>query len=564
MSPDITMKNYQIVGVNWLSLLFRHHLSCILADDMGLGKTAQIIAFLAHLYEIGVRGPHLIVVPSSTLENWLREFSVFCPMLKVMPYYAGQKERENIRYQITEERDQINVVVTTYTIAKAKVDASFLRSMDFCVCVYDEGHMLKNSKSTVYEQLIRIPAQFRLLLTGTPLQNNLQELVSLLGFILPSVFKERKHDLEYIFSAKAKTVDDTHANLLSAQRISRAKSMLTPFVLRRKKHQVIDLPEKINRVEYCEMNSIQKQIYEDEIEKVKQLLLERAQGKKPVGQKSANNLMRLRQAALHPLFYRKIYDDKTIQRMSKAAIKDSQWAMSDPSQIYLELKAYNDFECHTLCVRNPTALSKFQLKKEEWMNSGKVVALCNLLRKFKENGDRTLIFSQFTMAMDILELVLETLQMGFYRLDGSTSVEDRQAILDAFYENTDIPVFLLSTKAGGAGINLACANKVIIFDSGYNPQDDVQAENRAHRVGQVRPVEVVRLVTKGTIEEQIYALGKTKLALDQRVSGDDVEGPAAGKKKEEAGLHVVESMLADNLKDRENDAEEQEKEGNDD
>ncbi|KAI5289774.1 hypothetical protein KEM54_003247 [Ascosphaera aggregata] len=552
MSSDITMKNYQIVGLNWLSLLYHHHLSCILADDMGLGKTAQVIAFLAHLYEIGVRGPHLVVVPSSTLENWLREFSVFCPALNVMPYYAGQKERESIRMQLAEERDKINVVVTTYTIAKAKMDASFLRSMDFCVCVYDEGHMLKNSKSVLYEQLVRIPAEFRLLLTGTPLQNNLQELVSLLGFILPSVFKERKHDLEYIFSAKAKTVDDTHANLLSAQRIARAKSMLTPFVLRRKKHQVIDLPEKINRVEYCEMNDVQKQIYEDEIEEVKRLLLDRAQGKKPTGQKSANNLMRLRQAALHPLFFRKIYDDKTLQRMSKAAVKDDQWAMSDPTQIYLELQAYNDFECHTLCINNPIALSKFQLRKEEWMKSGKVDTLCKLLRQFKANGDRTLIFSQFTMAMDILEHVLETVQMGFYRLDGSTSVEDRQAILDAFYENTDIPVFLLSTKAGGAGINLACANKVVIFDSGFNPQDDVQAENRAHRVGQTRPVEVVRLVTRGTIEEQIYALGKTKLALDQRVSGEDVEGPAAGKKKEEAGLQAVESMLTDKLKEREN------------
>ncbi|KAI5293258.1 hypothetical protein KEM52_005700 [Ascosphaera acerosa] len=545
MPDSVTLKNYQIVGINWLSLLFRHQLSCILADDMGLGKTAQVIAFLAHLYETGVRGPHLVVVPSSTLENWLREFAVFCPSLKVMPYYAGQREREAIRMQIVEERKQINVVVTTYTIAKAKIDASFLRSMDFTVCVYDEGHMLKNSKSVMYEQLVRIPAQFRLLLTGTPLQNNLQELVSLLGFILPSVFRERKHDLEYIFSAKAKTVDDTHANLLSAQRIARAKSMLTPFVLRRKKHQVIDLPEKINRVEYCELNDLQRQIYDDEIQQVKELLLNRAQGKKPApGQKSGNNLMRLRQAALHPLFFRKIYDDKVIQRMSKAAVRDDQWAHSDPSQIYLELQAYNDFECHTLCVNNPTALSRFRLKKQEWMQSGKVDVLCKLLRQFKANGDRTLIFSQFTMAMDMLEHVLETLEMGFYRLDGSTSVEDRQAILDAFYENTDIPVFLLSTKAGGAGINLACANKVVIFDSGFNPQDDVQAENRAHRVGQTRPVEVVRLVTRGTIEEQIYALGKTKLALDQRVSGEDVEGPAAGRKKEEVGLQAVESMLS--------------------
>ncbi|EEH10742.1 conserved hypothetical protein [Histoplasma capsulatum G186AR] len=547
MSESITLKNYQIVGINWLNLLYKQNLSCILADDMGLGKTCQVIAFLAHLFEKGVKGPHLVVVPSSTLENWLREFSVFCPKLNVMPYYANQNVRAGIRQQIEDTRDSINVVVTTYTIAKAKIDAAFLRSMDFCVCVYDEGHMLKSSKSMLYEKLIRIPAQFRLLLTGTPLQNNLQELASLLGFILPSVFKERKEDLEYIFSAKAKTVDDTHSALLSAQRIARAKSMLTPFVLRRKKHQVIDLPPKLTSVEYCEMNEAQKNIYNHEVETVRQLIADRAAGKK-VGNKSANILMKLRQAAIHPLFYRRHYDDKTLSRIARACVKDEKWAASDPDQIYLELCAYNDFEVHTLCEQNPTALSKFTLKNDEWMHSGKVDKLCELLRRFKENGDRTLIFSQFTMVMDILEHVLQTLQMRFFRLDGSTSVEDRQSTLDAFHEQVDIPVFLLSTKAGGAGINLACANKVIIFDSSFNPQEDVQAENRAHRVGQTRPVEVVRLVTRDTIEEQIYALGQTKLALDQRVSGED-DGPAASRKGEEAGLKVVEEMVIAKLEE---------------
>ena len=547
MNENITMKDYQVVGLNWLSLIFRQKLSCILADDMGLGKTCQVISFLAHLFEEGITGPHLIVVPSSTLENWLREFSVFCPKLKVMPYYADQASRARIRDEIQDDRDNINVIITTYTLARNKVDASFLRSMEFCACVYDEGHMLKNSKSVLYEKLIRIPARFRLLLTGTPLQNNLQELASLLGFILPSVFKERKEDLESIFSAKAKTVDDTHSALLSAQRIARAKSMLTPFVLRRKKHQVIDLPAKIARVEYCEMNEAQKDIYEKEINAVKQLLADRAAGKK-VPNKSANILMKLRQAAIHPLFYRRHYDDKTLSRMSKACLKEEQWALSDPNLIYTELQNYNDYECHQLCTNNPKSLSKFALKNDEWMNSGKVAKLADLLKKYVANGDRVLVFSQFTMVMDILEHVLETLKIQFFRLDGTTSVEDRQSILDAFHDQVEIPVFMLSTKAGGAGINLACANKVVIFDSSFNPQEDVQAENRAHRVGQTREVEVVRLVTRDTIEEQIYALGQTKLALDQRVAGEDEGG---GKKSEEAGLKVVEEMVFASLEEKE-------------
>ncbi|GAB1198949.1 hypothetical protein APSETT444_008279 [Aspergillus pseudonomiae] len=539
MREDLKMKDYQIVGINWLSLLFENELSCILADDMGLGKTCQVIAFLAHLFEKGIKGPHLIVVPSSTIENWLREFQKFCPALSVMPYYAGQAERAVIRETIEDNRDSINVIVTTYTIAKAKVDAHFLRNMDFTVCVYDEGHMLKSSTSVLYEKLIRIRARFRLLLTGTPLQNNLQELASLLGFILPKVFQERKEELQNIFANKAKTVDESHSALLSAQRIERAKSMLKPFVLRRKKHQVIDLPPKISKVEYCELNESQREIYEHEQEEVRKLLADRAAGKK-TGNKSANILMKLRQAAIHPLLYRRHYNNTTLSRMAKACLKEEQWSLSNPDIIYEELLAYNDFECHTMCVNYPKSLGKFALKNNEWMDSGKIDKLCELLKRFKENGDRTLIFSQFTMVMDILEHVLENQHLGFVRLDGRTNVEDRQSILDAFHERTEIPVFLLSTKAGGAGINLACANKVVIFDSSFNPQEDVQAENRAHRVGQTREVEVIRLVTKDTIEEQIYALGQTKLALDQAVAGEDA---AELKKSEEAGMKAVEDML---------------------
>ncbi|KAJ5909645.1 hypothetical protein N7504_004288 [Penicillium tannophilum] len=539
MAESLVMKDYQIVGINWLSLLFEKKLSCILADDMGLGKTCQVIAFLAHLFEQGVKGPHLVVVPSSTIENWLREFQKFCPTLSVIPYYAGQVERANLREQIEDNRDEINVVITTYTIARAKVDAKFLRDQDFSVCVYDEGHMLKNHQSQLYDKLVRIPARFKLLLTGTPLQNNLQELASLLGFILPDVFREHKDDMNSVFSNKAKTSDESHATLLSAQRIERAKSMLKPFVLRRKKHQVIDLPAKTSHVKYCQMKPSQVEIYEHEKDQVRQLLEDRAAGKK-TGSKSANILMKLRQAAIHPLLARRHFNDERIRKISKACLKDPQWEMSDPETIFTELKSYNDFECHRLCVDNPKHLGKFKLQNDEWMDSGKVEQLRELLLKFIENGDRTLIFSQFTLVMDILEHVLETLRIEFVRLDGRTNVEDRQSILDAFYEREEIPVFLLSTKAGGAGINLACANKVVIFDSSFNPQEDVQAENRAHRVGQTRDVEIFRFVTSGTIEEQIYALGQTKLALDHAVAGDDDGGSAKG---EEAGIKAVESML---------------------
>ncbi|KAJ5377340.1 ATP-dependent helicase fft2 [Penicillium cataractarum] len=547
MSKNLVLKDYQIVGLNWLALLYEKKMSCILADEMGLGKTVQVISFLSHLYEKDIKGPHLVVVPSSTLENWLREFKNFSPKLKVQPYYARHDERASLRDQLENDRDSINVVVTTYTIAKAKVDSKFLREMDFSVCVYDEGHMLKNSQSLMYDKLIRIKAEFRLLLTGTPLQNNLQELASLLGFMLPGVFRQHKDDLQAVFANKAKTSDESHATLLSAQRIERAKSMLKPFVLRRKKTQVIDLPAKHSYVEYCDMKPSQRDIYDHEKDQVRQLLEDRAAGKK-TGSKSANILMKLRQAAIHPLLARRHYTDAILKKMAKSCLKEDKWALSDPAVIEEELQAYNDYECHNMCLENPNSLGKYKLKNEEWMDSGKVEKLRELLTRFVANGDRTLVFSQFTMVMDILENVLETLQMDFVRLDGRTNVQDRQSILDAFHDRKEIPVFLLSTKAGGAGINLACANKIVIFDSSFNPQEDVQAENRAHRVGQTRDVEVFRFVTRETIEEQIYALGQTKLALDQAVAGDD---DGAGKKTEEAGMKAVESMVLADIEKKE-------------
>ena len=475
MAENVKLKDYQVVGINWLSLLFNRKLSCILADDMGLGKTCQVIAFLAHLLERGVKGPHLIIVPGSTLENWLREFSVFCPQLQVMPYYAAQNERPGIQDQILASRDTLNVVVTTYTLAKQKEDNRFLRKLRPVACVFDEGHLLKNSKSAGYEAYMRIPSDFRLLLTGTPLQNNLKELTSLLGFILPSLFKDHSEDLEAIFSHKAKTSDDSHAALLSEQRIARAKSIMTPFVLRRKKHQVLKhLPEKTRRVEYCDLSATQAELYNMEKSKALRIAAARAAGEK-TGTETSNVMMALRKASIHPLLFRRLYDDKVLTKMSKAIIKEEQYHESSVNLVYEDMEVMTDMELHRLCEANTRTMNPYLLRHDEWMDSGKVGKLTSLLKKYKANGDRVLVFSQFTMVMDILEYVMETLGLRFFRLDGRTNINERQTMIDQFYEEKDITVFLLSTKAGGAGINLACSNKVVIFDSSFNPQDDIQA-----------------------------------------------------------------------------------------
>ncbi|GAB7334205.1 hypothetical protein MBLNU13_g06262t1 [Cladosporium sp. NU13] len=553
MNPDITMKDYQLVGLNWLNLLWSKKISCILADDMGLGKTCQVISFLSQLQLEQVDGVHLVIVPGSTLENWLREFENFSPGLNVVPYYGSQAERPTLQQKIEDDFSEIDVIVTTYDMTVKPDDNKFLRNLGPSVCVYDEAHALRNPKSDRYRQLMRIKADFKVLLTGTPLQNNLQELIAILAFIMPDLFQSKEEHLNYIFQHKATTKDADHAALLSAQRIARARSMMTPFILRRKKAQVLWLPAKHSSVEFCDMTDSQAEMYQNEMDDARQVFVDKANGKKTTAKASSNVLMNLRKAAIHPLLSRRIYDEKRLTKIQTALLKDAEFAGNPPDRVWKYLVGEGpqtikggDFGLHRFCAERPF-LSKFALRKQEWMDCGKVQKFKELVLGYKANGDRALVFSQFTTLMDILETVLETLDIRYMRLDGSTRMDIRQDMIDKFSSEPDITVFMLSTKAGGAGINLAAANKVIIFDSGFNPQDDIQAENRAHRVGQTRDVDVVRLVTKGTIEEQIHALGESKLALDERVAG---EGATAGEDKaaEKEGEKAVEKMFLESLK----------------
>ncbi|KAF4631527.1 hypothetical protein G7Y89_g6611 [Cudoniella acicularis] len=543
MADDCVLKDYQVVGLNWLALMYRHKLSCILADEMGLGKTCQVISFLAHLVEIGNSGPHLVVCPGSTLENWLRECNRFAPQLIVEPYHGPQKERAEMAEQILENRNTINVVVTTYDMAAKKEDNKFMRRLKPDVICYDEGHLLKNVNSQRYQGLIRIPAKFRLLLTGTPLQNNLQELAALLAFILPGIFEERADDLNYIFKAKATTRDADHAALLSAQRIARARSMLTPFVLRRKKAQVLKhLPTKTCRVEYCSLHPAQEKIYEGHLDQARERARVRVEGGKIPKNDENNPLMQLRKAAIHPLLFRRHFTNEKIEKMADILRKKDPVNFPDDKDhrrehLIEEMRAGSDYWLHQWC-RDYPCISSFDILDLSWMDSGKVESMVKLVKAYKENGDRVLLFSQFSLVLDILESVLNTSLISFTRIDGSTKIDERQSLIDNYRDDETITVFLLTTKAGGTGINLMYANKVIIFDGSFNPQDDRQAENRAHRVGQTRDVEVVRLVTRGTVEEQIYALGESKLALDGRVAGDEAAMAEAGEK-------AVSKMLLD-------------------
>lgn len=546
LSQEVELKDYQQTGINWLHLLYQNNLSCILADEMGLGKTCQVISFLAYLKQINQEGPHLVVVPSSTLENWLREFNKFCPHLKIEPYYGSQQERAELRDILEENEGQYDVIVTTYNLAAgSKYDVSFLRNRNFNVVVYDEGHMLKNSMSERFNKLMKINAQFRLLLTGTPLQNNLKELMSLLEFIMPNLFVSKKDDLATVFKQKTKTsdADKGYNPLLAEQAIERAKTMMKPFILRRKKDQVLKhLPRKHNHIMYCEMRDAQNAIYQQEIKQVmehRRKIREGVKMDKASYNVSKNLIMALRKASIHPLLFRHIYNDDKISKMSKAIISEPEYYENGNIEYIREDMSYmTDFELHKLCCKFPS-LNKFKLQSEEWMNSGKVDKLKSVLHDIVDKKhEKALVFSLFTQVLDILEFVLSTLNIKFLRLDGQTQVNDRQSLIDRFYQDDSIPVFLLSTKAGGFGINLVCANNVIIFDQSFNPHDDKQAADRAHRVGQTKEVHVTTLISKGTVEEKILHLAKNKLALDSHISQED-------KKSEDDLENKVTDLLED-------------------
>ncbi|KDQ57509.1 hypothetical protein JAAARDRAFT_130772 [Jaapia argillacea MUCL 33604] len=555
LSGDIRLKEYQLLGVNWLSLLFRRQLSCILADEMGvyllcntsLGKTIQVISFFAHLKQQGNKGPHLIVVPSSTLENWCREFARFAPSISVQTYYAGKEERPMLRQTLTDTQrrrtnDGWEVLVTTYNLAQGdERDRKFFRKIDWETCVFDEGHVLKNFQSQRYQALLKYGSKWRLLLTGTPLQNNLQELVSLMNFILPDQFADSMDSLRAIFKAKG----DSKVTMLAQERVSRAKKMMTPFVLRRRKDQVLkDLPKKTERIEWCDMTPLQRSIYTDAMQRSRKTIFDPAKKKpRPKGkdkvyiENSSNVLMDLRKASSHPMLFRRRFTDETLSSVTKLLLKEPDFKKRNAVFQYVkeDMEVMTDAELQ-LFVATYKSTRKFLLNDDCYLEAGKIKALMRLLEDYQSQGRRVLIFSQFTQILDILQAILKQKSTKYLILTGSTPVDVRQALVDEFTEDESIPVFLLSTKAGGMGINLTAASVVIMFDQDFNPHNDRQAQDRAYRIGQKRDVEVVKLITKGTIEEDMLRLGETKLALDEAVAGDIEEVEGKGETKVETEM----------------------------
>ncbi|XP_059478871.1 chromodomain-helicase-DNA-binding protein 1 isoform X2 [Neocloeon triangulifer] len=457
----LVLRDYQLDGVNWLIHSWCKENSVILADEMGLGKTIQTICFLYYLYNAQqLYGPFLLVVPLSTMTSWQREFVLWAPEMNVVTYLGDVGSREIIRQHewiYPSKRLKFNAILTTYEILLK--DKAFLGSLDWAALLVDEAHRLKNDDSLLYKALMEFRTNHRLLITGTPLQNSLKELWSLLHFIMPNKFDnweefEKEHD-----NAANKGYSKLH-------------KQLEPFILRRVKKDVEkSLPAKVEQILRVEMTSLQKQYYRWILTKNYSAL---RKGNKGSSTTFLNIVIELKKCCNHS------YLTKPIDHEQKSSYDD-----------YL-----------TTLIRG----------------SGKLVLLDKLLVRLRETGHRVLIFSQMVRMLDILAEYLQLRHFSFQRLDGGIKGELRKQALDHFNaENSQDFCFLLSTRAGGLGINLATADTVIIFDSDWNPQNDLQAQARAHRIGQKNQVNIYRLVTKNSVEEDIVERAKQKMVLDHLV-----------------------------------------------
>ncbi|KAJ5803999.1 uncharacterized protein N7518_000302 [Penicillium psychrosexuale] len=476
--PDMlvggTLKEYQIKGLQWMISLYNNNLNGILADEMGLGKTIQTISLITHIIEKKKNnGPFLVIVPLSTLTNWNNEFDKWAPSVSKVVYKGPPNARKQQQQQI--RWGNFQVLLTTYEyIIK---DRPVLSKIKWTHMIVDEGHRMKNTQSKLSSTLSTYyTSRYRIILTGTPLQNNLPELWALLNFVLPNIFKSVKSFDEWFNTPFANTGGQDRMDLSEEEQllvIRRLHKVLRPFLLRRLKKDVEkDLPDKQERVIKCRFSALQAKLYKQLVTHNKMAVTDGKGGK--TGMRGLSNmLMQLRKLCNHPFVFEPVEDQM-----------------------------------------NPTRMSNDLL----WRTAGKFELLDRVLPKFRATGHRVLMFFQMTQIMNIMEDFLRLRGMKYLRLDGSTKSDDRSDLLKQFNApGSDYFCFLLSTRAGGLGLNLQTADTVIIYDSDWNPHQDLQAQDRAHRIGQKNEVRILRLISSNSVEEKILERAQFKLDMDGKV-----------------------------------------------
>ncbi|XP_019438781.1 PREDICTED: CHD3-type chromatin-remodeling factor PICKLE-like [Lupinus angustifolius] len=470
---------YQLEGLNFLRFSWSKQTHVILADEMGLGKTIQSIAFLASLLEENIT-PHLVVAPLSTLRNWEREFATWAPQMNVVMYFGSAqarsvireyefyfpKKQENIKKKkcgqtvnkIKHDMVKFDVLLTSYEMIN--LDTATLKSIKWQCMIVDEGHRLKNKDSKLFSSLKQYSTRHRVLLTGTPLQNNLDELFMLMHFLDAGKFGSLEE-----FQEEFKDINQ-------GEQVLRLHKMLAPHLLRRVKKDVMtELPPKKELILRVELSSKQKEYYKAILTRNYEILTRRGGAQISL----INVVMELRKLCCHPYMF-----------------DGAQPLLEDEKEAFIHLLE----------------------------SSGKLQLLDKIMVKLKEQGHRVLIYSQFQHMLDLLEDYCSYKTWHYERIDGKVGGAERQIRIDRFNaKNSTRFCFLLSTRAGGIGINLATADTVIIYDSDWNPHADLQAMARAHRLGQTNKVMIFRLITRGTIEERMMQLTKKKMVLEHVVVG---------------------------------------------
>ncbi|KAK8345654.1 hypothetical protein V6Z12_A07G163400 [Gossypium hirsutum] len=499
-----TLRDYQLVGLQWMLSLYNNKLNGILADEMGLGKTVQVMALIAYLMEFkGNYGPHLIIVPNAVLVNWKGELHNWLPSVSCI-YYVGAKEQRSKLFSQEVLAMKFNVLVTTYEFIM--YDRSKLSKIDWKYIIIDEAQRMKDRESVLARDLDRFRCQRRLLLTGTPLQNDLKELWSLLNLLLPEVFDNRKafHDWFSQPFQKEGPIHNAEDDWLETEKkviiIHRLHQILEPFMLRRRIEDVEgSLPPKVSVVLRCRMSAIQSAIY-DWIKSTGTLRVD------PEDEK--------RRVQKNPIYQAKVY--KTLNNRCMELRKTCNHPL-------LNYPYFND-------------LSKDFLVR----SCGKLWILDRILIKLQRTGHRVLLFSTMTKLLDILEEYLQWRRLVYRRIDGTTSLEDREsAIVDFNSPDSECFIFLLSIRAAGRGLNLQTADTVVIYDPDPNPKNEEQAVARAHRIGQTREVNVIYM------EAVVDKISSQQQEDEIRSGGTvDFEDDFAGKDRY---MGSIESLIRNNI-----------------
>lgn len=528
-----TLRKYQQEGVNWLAFLNKYHLHGILCDDMGLGKTLQTICIVSSDHHIRAekfaetksvefrRLPSLVICPPSLTGHWEQEVNQYAPFMKVVIYAGGPSVRATIRDQIP----GADIVVTSYDVARN--DVEHITAHDYNYCVLDEGHIIKNAASKLSKSVKRVRAEHRLILTGTPIQNNVLELWSLFDFLMPGflgtekVFHE-KFSKPIAASRNSKTSSkEQEAGALALESLHK---QVLPFMLRRLKEDVLsDLPPKIIQDYHCELSDLQNELYKDFVRKQKSTVQEEVsksddkeapkEGKTHI----FHALQYMRKLCNHPSLVLAPSHPKYAEITKYLASHNSDLHSIEHSPKLKSLKNLL-LECGIGTQDSDYSKSK-QKQQQQLVTSEGVIS-----------QHRALIFCQLKDMLDIVEneLLKKNLpSVTYMRLDGSTDPRDRQSIVRKFNEDPSIDVLLLTTKVGGLGLNLTGADTVIFVEHDWNPMNDLQAMDRAHRLGQKKVVNVYRLITKNTLEEKIMGLQKFKMNIASTIVNQQNAGLAS-------------------------------------